>query len=563
MLDAAAFCRGLVEKGTVYSFLADHRNELFKDEDFADLFPSGKGRPSVPAVLVCSVMVLQALEGLSDRDAIRQLRTRIDWKVACGLALDDPGFDFTVLTYWRTRLRQSERPQRIFEAIRAVVEATGVLKTKHRRALDSSILDDAVATQDTVTQLIAAMRRVRRSVPEAASVPLTTASDEGGKPVIEWSDQAARDALVSGLVNDALAVLAAAERAALSQEATDAVGLLGLLAGQDVEPGEKEGSWRIANKVAKDRVISTVDVEARHGHKSTAVRTDGFKAHLATEPDTGIVTAAKLTPANHPDGPVGVALIKDEPDGLEVLADSAYGSGAVRTALQEKHHRLVIKPLPSRPHIAGGFVRDEFSVDHDDRCVTCPAGHVARLSSGGIASFAPHCRAVRCGLVAPRPERGASRFLSTTPSSSPQERPGVMRSCARPIASTARWPSARSPGSSRKGTDGFAIAVSSATRRGSTDASRPSTCAGSSCLASRGAGAPGCSPAPNGSSGASQGGNDTCGRKTYQRGRFTPSTPALRCGLTPEDPRPTLRRYWVAGKALFNRPLDGRLARQG
>ncbi len=391
MLDAAAFCRGLVEDHTIYSFLADHRNELFKDEDFADLFPSGKGRPSVPAVLVCSVMVLQALEGLSDRDAIRQLRTRIDWKVACGLALDDPGFDFTVLTYWRTRLRHSERPQRIFDAIRAVVEATGVLKTKHRRALDSSILDDAVATQDTVTQLISAMRRVRRSVPEAASVPLTTASDEGGKPVIEWSDQSARNALVTGLVNDAEAVLAAAETARLSQEGNDDVGLLALIAGQDVEPGAKEGTWRIAKKVAKDRVISTVDVEARHGHKSTAVRTDGFKAHLATEPDTGIVTALKLTPANHPDGPVGVALMQDEPDGLEVLADSAYGSGAVRTALKEKNHRLVIKPLPSRPHIPGGFARDDFSVDHDARCVTCPVGLVARLSAGGIASFAPHC----------------------------------------------------------------------------------------------------------------------------------------------------------------------------
>ena len=103
-------------------------------------------------------------------------------------------------------------------------------------------------------------------------------------------------------------------------------------------------------------------MEARHGHKSTAVRSDGFKAHLATEPDTGIVTALKLTPANHADGPVGVGLMQDEPDGLEVLADSAYGSGAVRAALQEKHHRLVIKPLPSRPHIAGGFARDDFSV---------------------------------------------------------------------------------------------------------------------------------------------------------------------------------------------------------
>src|ERR1700678_3445090 len=195
LLDAAAFCRGLVEEGTVYAFLADHRKELFSDEDFADLFPSGRGRPSIPVEVICSVMVLQSLEGLSDRDAIRQLRTRIDWKVACGLALDDEGFDFTVLTYWRSRLRRSELPDRIFEAIRRVVEATGVLSNKHRRALDSTILDDAVATQDTVTQLIAAIRKVRRSVPEAALVVLSTASDEGGKPVIEWSDTTARDAL--------------------------------------------------------------------------------------------------------------------------------------------------------------------------------------------------------------------------------------------------------------------------------------------------------------------------------------------------------------------------------
>ena len=390
ILDAAVFCRDLVEDGTIYAFLADHRDELFKAEDFADLFPTGRGRPSIPAVLVCSVMVLQALEGLSDRDAIRQLRCRIDWKVACGLSLDDPGFDFTVLTYWRTRLRKSSRPQRIFDAIRSVVEATGVLTGRHKRALDSTILDDAVATQDTVTQLISVIRRVRRVVPEAAAVALLTATDEGGKPVIEWSDKSARDALITGLVTDAEAVLAAARAVTLADEANDAVGLLALIAGQDVEPGEKEGTWRIARRVAKDRIISTVDVETRHGHKSTAQRTDGFKAHLATEPDTGIITAVKVTPANVPDGPVGVELMENEPDGLEVLADSAYGSGTTRSDLAE-HHRLVIKPLPSRPVIAGGFVRDDFVVDHDSRTVTCPAGHVSRLTKGGIAKFAPHC----------------------------------------------------------------------------------------------------------------------------------------------------------------------------
>src|SRR5665213_3956598 len=165
LLDAAAFCRQLVPEGSVHAFLADHRGELFPDEDFADLFPSGRGRPSHPAELVCSVMVLQALEGLSDRDAIRELRNRIDWKVACGLPLDHPGFDHTVLTFWRAKLRGSQHPERIFDAIRRVVEETGVLAKKSRRALDSTILDDAVATQDTVTQLISAVRRARAAVP--------------------------------------------------------------------------------------------------------------------------------------------------------------------------------------------------------------------------------------------------------------------------------------------------------------------------------------------------------------------------------------------------------------
>ena len=391
ILDAVAFCGDLVDAGSVYAFLADHREELFGEEDFADLFPSSRGRPSIPAVLVCSVMVLQALEGLSDRDAIRQLRNRIDWKVACGLSLDDPGFDFTVLTYWRTRLRKSSRPERIFEAVRTVVQATGVLSGKHRRALDSTILDDAVATQDTVTQLISAIRKLRRVLPEAASVPLCTATDEGGKPVIDWSDTSARDALVTGLVHDAQAVLHAAQESPSAEAAAGEIGLLALVSGQDVEPGETPGAWRIARRVAKDRVISTVDVEARHGHKSTAVRTDGFKAHLATEPDTGIVTAIRITPANAPDGPVGVELMEAEPDGLEVLADSAYGGGKTRADLAEHNHRLVIKPLPSRPAVPGGFLRDDFSVDHQARSVTCPAGHVALLSKKGRTRFAPHC----------------------------------------------------------------------------------------------------------------------------------------------------------------------------
>ena len=118
LLDAAALCRHLVADDSVHAFLADHRQELFPDEMFEDLFSSGRGRPSVPGDVIATVLVLQALEGLSDRDAAAALRTNIAWKVAAGLALDDEGVNYSVLTYWRTRLRQSQRPERIFDAVR-------------------------------------------------------------------------------------------------------------------------------------------------------------------------------------------------------------------------------------------------------------------------------------------------------------------------------------------------------------------------------------------------------------------------------------------------------------
>jgi len=393
LLDAAALCRQLVPEASVEAFLADHRQELFPDEMFEDLFPSGRGRPSVPADVIASVMVLQALEGLSDRDAARALADRISWKVACGLALDDPGFHPTVLTYWRGRLRASDRPERVFDAIRAVVEATGVLKGRTRRALDSTLLDDAVATQDTVTQIISAIRRVRREVPGATEVAIDAHDyDAGAKPLIAWDDPLAKQALVSALVTDALALMEALEDAPLTDGQRDAVGLLALVAGQDVEPGETPGTWRIAEKVAPDRVISTVDPEARHMHKSVSHYRDGYKAHLAVEPDTGIITAAALTAANAAEGPTGVALLEGEAPGLEVLADSAYGSGETRAALAKARHRVLIKPIPLRSAVLGGFTIDEFAIDTAAGTVTCPQGHTVPINRTGYASFGPRCR---------------------------------------------------------------------------------------------------------------------------------------------------------------------------
>jgi IS5 family transposase len=390
LLDAAALCGHLVPAGSVPAFLAEHRLRLFPDEMFADLFPSGRGRPSVPADVIATVLVLQSLEGLSDRDALDQLRVNIAWKVAAGRALNDPGFHPTVLTLWRNKLRASGQPERIFDAVRAVIAETGILKGKTRRALDSTVLDDAVATQDTVTQLIAAIRRVRRLVPEAAALDLA-GHDYGqpGKPRIAWDDTEARDQLVSALVNDALAVLAGVEGVVLNGEAVDAVGLLALVAGQDVEPGDEEGSWRIARKTAPDRVISTVDPESRHIHKTVGAYRNGYKAHIVVEPDTGLICGQRLTPGNTSDGSVAVDLMDSEPKGGQVLADSAYGSGETRAALRHRNHDLAIKPWPMAD--TGRFGRDDFLVDHTTGAVSCPAGHTVKITAARNAIFRQRC----------------------------------------------------------------------------------------------------------------------------------------------------------------------------
>src|SRR5712691_9142666 len=209
LLDAAALVGHLVPAGSVYAFLAEHRQRLFPDELFADLFGSGRGRPSVPAEVIATVLVLQSLEGLSDREALDALRTDLKWKVAAGLSLGDEGFHPTVLTLWRNKLRASEAPERIFDAVRAVIDATGVIKGKTRRVLDSTVLDDAVTTQDAVMQLVSAIRRVRRLIPEARALELTTHDydNDPGKPACAWDDPEGLDALITALVNDALMTL--------------------------------------------------------------------------------------------------------------------------------------------------------------------------------------------------------------------------------------------------------------------------------------------------------------------------------------------------------------------
>lgn len=451
MWDAGEVVGGLVPAGSVFAFLAEHRSALFDDGFIADLFPSKTGRPSLPADLVGSVLVLKELYGLSDPQTAEALKFDIRWKVACGRSLTQVSFDPSTLVYWRKRIAASDRPDRVFDKVAEVIAETGILRGRRKRCVDSTVFDDAVATQDTVTQLVAAMRRVARVVPGAAEVVAAVcALDYGraGKPDIDWDDPAAKQALVSELVNDALAVLGkltgphAPER---DEPAADALGLLALVAGQDVEPAEgsdgTDGRWVIARGVAPDRVISTVDPQARHTRKSRSQRRDGYRGHVATEPDTGLITDCEMTMATgeaNTDAAVGVRMANrdrfhhastttaadnaadptgdgdgDIPDagdatadtadtdggnadtasGLEIYGDSAYGTGEARAAYRNGGHDVVIKPKPLPCAVPGGFTLDDFTIDEPNGTVTCPNGNTRPMSAARTVTFGRLCAA--------------------------------------------------------------------------------------------------------------------------------------------------------------------------
>ena len=403
--DTASFVEPLVRSDSIHALLARECHALFPDALFADLFAAGVGRRSVPPMIVAVVMVLQRLEGLSDREAVERYTFDARWKYACGgVPFDAPGFAHTVLVDMRARLARSDRPKRIFERTLEIAKAAGLVGV--RRVLDSTPLYDAVATMDTVTLVRSAIRGVLAAADERepALRSVLRRDDDyrtGGKPAADWDDADARAALVDALARDGDAVLTALVGQALPGLLAEAATLLATVLGQDLEAGP-DGRIRIARRVAADRVISTVDPETRHGHKTQARSFDGYKGHVAIDPDAELVTATAVTPGNAGDASVAIALLETELAEVApaappvVYGDAAYGTGKILEALDQHGavSRLKVQPASG---IAGHFTKDAFAIDLDAGTVTCPAGRVARFSRhdrGGFqARFGRACAA--------------------------------------------------------------------------------------------------------------------------------------------------------------------------
>ncbi len=415
----ASFCDGRVAPDSSYGLLHRECFRLFPDEMFADLF-ADSGRNCVPPMIVAVVMALQRIEGCSDREAVDRFTYDARWKYAAGgLAFDYPGFVHTVLVDMRARLAGSERPDRIFEVVLETAKAAGLVG--RRRVLDSTALYDAVATMDTVTLVRSAIRGLLAACDsdlEAVLRGLLGRDDDyraAGKPVCDYDDPAAREELIDALAKDARVMLGALDGRELSGGVAQAGVLLAAVVGQDLDEGE-DGVFRIARRVAKDRIISTVDPDARHGHKTAARGFDGYKGHVAIDPDSELITATTVTAGNVGDAQPVEELLAGElaetsdppaddepplaPGALSVYGDSAYGAGSVLDTLEHADAEIMCKVQP--PVAPGGrFAKDEFNIDLGAGTVTCPAGQTATLravTDGQVARFGHACHG--CPLAA-------------------------------------------------------------------------------------------------------------------------------------------------------------------
>lgn len=424
---AVEHCDEQLPETSIFKLLHRESHRLFADETFADLFLS-TGRNCVPPRILAVVMVLQRIEGLSDREAVDRFTFDARWKYAAGgLDADYPSFVHTVLVSMRARLRRSERPDRIFEVVLDVARQAGFVGRK--RVLDSTALYDAVATQDTITMIRSAIRGLLRIANAAltAEIRAVLSRDDDyvspGKPACDWDDEPAREALVDALVKDAYSILWLLDDRETDAGIKEALSLLATVVGQDIEQRE-DGVFRILRGVATDRVISTVDPEARHGHKTSARGFDGFKAHISEDPDSEIITATTVTPGNAADGSVARELLEELFSGatpaaageakaaastsetvgssqgesepvVEIYGDASYGTAEIVEHIESKGAEANVK-VQEPSSRRGMYSKTAFEIDLDAGNVRCPRGVLvviqARADGAGSASFGEHCK---------------------------------------------------------------------------------------------------------------------------------------------------------------------------
>jgi len=339
---------------------------------------------------------------VSDEEAKERVDYDIRWKVALGIAVDDKPFAKSTLQLFRAHLVLHEKVRAVFQRSLQFARQTGYLKGHRiKAALDTSFILGRGAVKDTynlladgIVQVVGALATLdgvkKEEWARRHGLDRYFGSSIKGEAVVDWDDKEARRAFLQGIVGDAERVLELARQAQGQLPSEDpsrqaivmAAELLGRLLLQDVE--RKDDGAHLKEGVSRNRILSVHDPEMRHGHKSSSVRFDGYKAAVAVDTDSQLITAVEVLPGNAPDNTRAMELVEQSEKNTageveETIGDCAYGDGATRQAFADARRSLVAK-VPGRPN-KNHFPKEDFKIDLAAGTCTCPAGQTTRSLS--------------------------------------------------------------------------------------------------------------------------------------------------------------------------------------
>lgn len=400
--ETARVARAAFPKGTAWITLRDELGPLYEDADFAALFPPD-GRPAEAPGRLALVICFQFAEGLTDRQTADAVRSRIDWKYALSLPLEDEGFDDSILTDFRDRLIEGQAEALLLDKALKLCKERKLIKTRGRQRTDSTHVMAAIRSLNHLENVGRTFQHALNTVaavePDWMRAQLQDEWSEWPKRYERRLDeyrlpkgQSARTEMAVQIGLDGHALLDALEadpdltylrnapairtlrRVWLQQYYTDSTGT----------------KWRTAETYGMPpsavRIISPHDVEAHYSTKRE-MSWEGYKVHLTETCDEDLphlITQVTTTPSTTPDN---VALPKIQKDLAardllpdEQLVDAGYVESD--TLVESQHHGIKLCG-PARPDTSKqgraslGFAAADFHYDFAKCVATCPAGRTS------------------------------------------------------------------------------------------------------------------------------------------------------------------------------------------
>ncbi len=406
--ETARVARAAFPKGNIYLQIRDTLGSIYIDEDFADLF-SIRGQPAQSPWRLALICIMQYMENLSDRQVAEAVRGRIDWKYTLSLPLDDPGFDFSILSEFRQRLIEGGAEELLLNRILEQLREKGLLKGHFRQRTDSTHILAAIRPLNRLETLGETMRAALNSLSVAAPDWLRKNLKKA------WYDRYGRR-----VENYRLPKLDSEREVLGNQIGTDGLALLDKIYGtkspewlrfipaveilrqvwiqQFYAPIEGKVQWR----PPKDMPPSTIgihspyDIEAHYSSKRS-VNWVGYKAHvteICDEDSPHFITQVQTTLSTVTDEavvePIHQALSEKSLLPEEHLMDMGYVTAGLLVKSQQDYGVSLIGPVRSDPSWQTRhhpkFAASNFQIDWEKKIAVCPRGHQSQTWSEQVDS---------------------------------------------------------------------------------------------------------------------------------------------------------------------------------